>query len=80
MFETLVVKEASQRLEIVPAVYETRDVVGVNYLMSKGINSSRLVANGYGEARLTNRCSDGVSCTEKEHQDNRRTTFRIINQ
>ncbi len=28
VYETVVVKEASQRLEIVPAVYETRDVVG----------------------------------------------------
>jgi len=49
-----------------------------NYLISKGINSSRLVSNGYGEARLTNRCADGVSCTEKEHRANRRTQFRII--
>lgn len=52
----------------------------VNYLISKGINSSKLTANGYGENRLTNRCSDGVSCNEREHQQNRRTTFRVINQ
>jgi len=49
-----------------------------NYLISKGINPSRLVSNGYGESRLTNRCADGVSCTEKEHRANRRTQFRII--
>ncbi|KQC29244.1 OmpA family protein [Flagellimonas eckloniae] len=49
------------------------------YLISKGINSSLLVANGYGEKRLKNRCSDGVSCTEREHSINRRTEFRLIN-
>jgi len=50
-----------------------------NYLVTKGINSSLLVANGYGETRLKNRCSDGVSCTEREHAINRRTEFRLIN-
>ncbi len=51
-----------------------------NYLISKGINSSRIVSNGYGETRLLNRCSDGVSCTESEHLSNRRTQFRVISQ
>lgn len=51
-----------------------------NYLISKGINSSRIVSNGYGETRLLNRCADGVSCTEREHLANRRTQFRVINQ
>jgi outer membrane protein OmpA-like peptidoglycan-associated protein len=50
----------------------------VNYLMANGINGSRLVAKGYGETRLLNRCSDGITCTEKEHQMNRRTEFRVI--
>ena len=51
----------------------------VNYLLSKGVNGSRLVANGYGENRLKNRCADGVSCTERQHASNRRTEFRLIN-
>jgi len=52
----------------------------VDYLMSKGINPSQLIAKGYGENNLTNRCSDGVTCTEREHLANRRTEFRVINQ
>ncbi len=52
----------------------------VNYLVSKGINRSRLVSRGYGESRLKNRCTDGVSCTEAEHAVNRRTEFRVLNQ
>ena len=51
----------------------------VNYLVSKGISRSRLSAKGYGESRLTNRCSNGVDCAESEHQRNRRTEFRILN-
>lgn len=57
---------------------ERRAQAVVNYLVEKGINPSRLVANGYGEEKLLNRCSDGVSCTEREHLQNRRTEFRII--
>lgn len=59
---------------------ERRAQAVVNYLINnKSINASRLTANGYGETRLTNRCSNGVSCTEKEHRANRRTTFRVVN-
>jgi outer membrane protein OmpA-like peptidoglycan-associated protein len=51
----------------------------VNYLVSKGVSRSRLTARGFGETRLTNRCSKGVECSEAEHQRNRRTEFRVIN-
>ncbi|WP_299362662.1 OmpA family protein [Winogradskyella sp.] len=51
----------------------------VNYLVSKGISRSRLTARGFGESRLTNRCSNGVDCSEAQHQRNRRTEFRVIN-
>lgn len=51
----------------------------VNYLVSQGISRNRLIAKGYGESRLKNRCSNGVDCTEAEHQVNRRTEFRILN-
>ncbi|MCV6629395.1 MAG: OmpA family protein [Flavobacteriaceae bacterium] len=58
---------------------ERRARAVVEYLANKGINRSLLVANGYGERRLKNRCADGVSCTEREHLANRRTEFRLIN-
>lgn len=50
----------------------------INYLVSRGISRNRLVARGYGESQLVNRCSNGVECSEAEHQANRRTEFRII--
>ena len=58
---------------------ERRAKAVADYLITKGVNSSLLVANGYGETRLLNRCSDGVSCTAREHAVNRRTQFRLIN-
>ncbi|MFP4846612.1 OmpA family protein [Winogradskyella sp. PE311] len=50
----------------------------VNYLVSKGISRNRLSAKGYGETRLANRCANGVECSETQHQQNRRTEFRVL--
>lgn len=50
----------------------------LNYLVKRGIKSSRLIAVGYGESKLVNNCSDGVKCTEKEHEENRRSSFLIL--
>lgn len=50
----------------------------VDYLVSKGIDKSRLIAKGYGETMLVNHCSNGVPCTDEEHQQNRRTTFKVL--
>lgn len=50
----------------------------VDYLVRKGINRNRMVAKGYGESRLVNDCSDGVNCSEAEHQQNRRTEITIL--
>jgi hypothetical protein len=48
------------------------------WLVSKGIREDRIVAKGYGEKVLLNKCANGVECTEEEHQENRRTEFKII--
>ncbi len=50
-----------------------------SYLISKGISPNRIVSIGYGESRLLNNCSDGVPCSEAQHQVNRRTEYRVIN-
>jgi outer membrane protein OmpA-like peptidoglycan-associated protein len=50
----------------------------VNYLVGRGIERGRLVAKGFGESQLINRCGNGVSCSDAEHQRNRRTEFRIL--
>ena len=48
------------------------------YLVSRGIESSRLEPRGYGENQIRNRCTNGVACTETEHQFNRRTEVKIL--
>ena len=51
------------------------------YLIDKGIASERLTAKGYGESRLVNDCgcepTNVYSCSEAEHQLNRRSEFII---
>ncbi len=51
----------------------------LEWLVKKGINRSRLSAKGYGESQLQNECSNGVKCSEKAHQLNRRSMFIIKN-
>ncbi len=57
---------------------EKRAASAKQYLVSKGIEASRINAKGMGESQIRNRCTDGVKCSEKEHQYNRRTEVRII--
>ena len=58
---------------------ERRAKSTVKYIVSKGIDASRIVHKGYGETQLVNRCSNGVKCSKEEHQANRRTEFKITN-
>ncbi|MDT8416850.1 MAG: OmpA family protein [Lutibacter sp.] len=49
------------------------------YIISKGIDAKRIPKyEGFGESQLVNKCSNGVNCTEEEHQLNRRTEFIIL--
>lgn len=50
----------------------------VDYLVSRGIARDRMVAKGYGETRLVNRCANGVGCSVEEHQANRRTEVTVL--
>lgn len=50
----------------------------VKWLIDRGVERKRLVAKGYGESRPVNRCVDGVTCPDSEHQFNRRTEFRVV--
>jgi len=48
-----------------------------NYLIEQGIAPHRINYFGYGERKPRNHCVDGVTCTEEEHQYNRRTEVKI---
>ena len=57
---------------------QRRATAAVEYLVNCGIARDRMVAEGYGETRPLNKCSDGVSCTAEQHQANRRTEIKIL--
>ncbi|MDT8417302.1 MAG: OmpA family protein, partial [Lutibacter sp.] len=52
----------------------------IDYIISNGIESSRVSGRGYGETQLLNNCAKGVKCSEAEHQLNRRTEFIITDE
>lgn len=56
---------------------ELRANATLEYLVSRGIDVSRLNARGYGESKPVNRCVDGVKCSDQEHSMNRRTEFIV---
>jgi outer membrane protein OmpA-like peptidoglycan-associated protein len=57
---------------------ENRSNAVIDYLVSKGIDKARLKGVGKGELDIRNRCVNGVSCSDKEHEYNRRTEFKFI--
>lgn len=48
----------------------------VQYIVSKGIDASRISGEGFGESRPMVEC--GQNCTEAQHQKNRRSEFIIL--
>ena len=54
-----------------------RALSAVRYLISQGIDPSRLTWRGYGKTVLVNECDGTVWCSEEDHQKNRRTEFKV---
>lgn len=49
-----------------------------DWMVERGIEEERIVAKGYGETQILNKCENGVECTDEEHRYNRRTEFKIL--
>ncbi|CAM1355722.1 OmpA family protein [Tenacibaculum ascidiaceicola] len=56
---------------------ENRAQATLNWFLKKGIDITRLTAKGYGESELINKCNNQTTCSEDEHQLNRRSMFII---
>ena len=56
---------------------EARAQSTVQYIISKGISGKRISGKGYGESQPKVSCGD--TCSEAEHQLNRRSEFTIVN-
>lgn len=63
------------------ALSDRRAKSTMGWLISNGINKSRLTGKGYGESQLVNDCgcepTNKSDCTEEQHQANRRSEFII---
>jgi len=60
------------------ALSQRRAKSTIKWIVSHGIKKNRITGKGYGETQLVNGCSNGVPCTEEEHQANRRSEFIIV--
>ncbi len=60
------------------ALSQRRNTSTIQYIIDQGIASNRLTGRGYGESQLLNRCSNGVKCSDEEHQLNRRSEFIVV--
>lgn len=49
----------------------------VDYIVSKGIDQSKITGTGFGKTQLINQCPDGQPCTPEQHRQNRRTEIFI---
>lgn len=56
---------------------QSRAQAAVDYLVQQGVDPSRLEAKGYGEESPIATCIC-ERCTDEQRQENRRTTFRIL--
>ncbi|NBV07976.1 MAG: hypothetical protein EBR91_00515 [Flavobacteriia bacterium] len=66
-----------------PAIYnqwlsDMRAKVAREYIQANIVNPNRVTSKGLGESELLKPCGDGVSCTEQDHLQNRRTEFIIL--
>ncbi|MBW3520468.1 OmpA family protein [Flavobacterium sp. NKUCC04_CG] len=56
---------------------ERRAKATVAWILSQGIAAERVSGKGYGQTQLINNCSSGIKCSEREHQENRRSAFIV---
>jgi peptidoglycan-associated lipoprotein len=56
---------------------ERRAKSAADYIISKGIESGRIAAKGYGKSRLIATCPPNEACPESVYQQNRRTEVKI---
>lgn len=70
--------DSRQSAEYNQKLSDKRAKATIAWLVKNGIDSTRIIGKGYGESELVNHCADGVKCSEKEHQANRRSEFIIV--
>jgi outer membrane protein OmpA-like peptidoglycan-associated protein len=57
---------------------DRRAKASASYIKKKIADGKRIYGKGYGETKLINRCTNGVKCSDQEHENNRRTEFKVV--
>jgi OOP family OmpA-OmpF porin len=60
------------------ALSARRSTAVAAYFIKNGIDAERFITKNYGESRPVSQCEDETNCTEAEHQLNRRTEVRLL--
>ena len=60
------------------ALSDQRAKSAAEYIISKGVKDYRIIGKGYGETILRNGCVNDSTCSEEEHEINRRTEFKVL--
>jgi outer membrane protein OmpA-like peptidoglycan-associated protein len=50
-----------------------------DFLVNYGLKEENIIAKGFGDSQIINKCWAFVKCTEAEHSINKRVEFKIIN-
>lgn len=73
--------DCRQTIKYNEALSDRRAKSTVAWLISKGIDETRLTGKGYGESQLVNDCgcepTNKSNCSEEQHQANRRSEFIV---
>ncbi len=56
---------------------EKRAEAVVEYFITRGVSREKIIATGFGEGLIINRCVDGVNCREEDHSKNRRADIAV---
>ena len=69
--------DARGTLEYNQKLSDNRANTTLQYFLDRGIERSRIIARGFGEGFIINRCIDGAHCVEEDHTLNRRAELTV---
>lgn len=56
---------------------EKRAEAVVEFFITNGVPRDKIIARGFGEGLVLNRCVDGINCHEEDHSKNRRAEIKV---
>ena len=70
--------DASGDLNYETSLSKDRAMSAANFLIRRGIKPTRIIPKGKGAKELSNGCKEGIHCSEKLHQQNRRVIISVM--